>query len=286
MAASNFYLQLTDRQLSLDRPLLMGILNITPDSFYDGGSYPTIKAAVERAKTMIAAGADIIDIGAESTRPNAKPVTSSEEIARLTPVVQALLLEITGPISIDTSKPEVMAAMLELGAHMINDINALSTPGAVECVAKYRAGVCLMHMQGTPQTMQSAPAYKDVLADITEFLRTRSAICRAGGIDATQIIIDPGFGFGKTAEQNARLLANLQYLTKLNQPILVGLSRKSMFGKLLGLPIEKRLTASVTAAVLAVKQGAAIIRTHDVTATRDAIDTALTIAKYKEIIDG
>lgn len=256
-------------------PLVMGVLNVTPDSFSDGGRYTDVQAAIGAAQTMWEQGADIIDIGGESTRPGAQPVTGAQEIDRVLPVIQALRAETQALLSIDTSKAEVMQAACEAGADIINDVRALREPQAMQAAVDSGAAVCLMHMQGEPRTMQQAPDYQDVVAEVREFLAERVALCIAAGISRERIIIDPGFGFGKTLTHNLQLLARLPEVSALGFPVLVGLSRKSMFRSLLGLedPAE-RVAASLGAATLAVDRGAAIIRTHDVAQTRQAIAVA------------
>ena len=257
-------------RLALERPLVMGIVNITPDSFSDGGQYLAHTAAIDHAHRLIEEGADILDLGAESTRPGAEPVDAAEELRRLTPVLTALM-DSGVPLSVDTMKPKVMQAAIDLGAAMINDIQALRTPGALDVLAGTDAAVCLMHMQGEPRTMQAAPDYIDVCAEVSEFLAERVAACMERGIAFERIVIDPGFGFGKRAEHNLKLLAELEQFTQVGVPVLVGLSRKSTLGQITGRAPEERLAASVTAALIAIERGARIIRVHDVAATRDAI---------------
>jgi dihydropteroate synthase len=257
-------------RLRLDRPLVMGIVNITPDSFSDGGQFLAHAAAIEHAHRLIEEGADILDFGAESSRPGAAPVDAAEELRRLTPVLEAL----AGggvPLSVDTMKPEVMKAAIKLGAVMINDIHALQAPDAVEAVADSDAAVCLMHMQGEPRTMQSAPSYEDVSDEVGAFLAERVAACMERGIAFERIVIDPGFGFGKRIEHNLELLADLEQFTQIGVPVLVGLSRKSTLGQITGRAPEERLAASLSAALIAIERGARIVRVHDVAATKDAI---------------
>ncbi len=251
-------------------PLLMGIVNVTPDSFHDGGRFATAADAVAHAHRLIEEGADILDLGGESTRPGALPVPAEEELARVLPVLEAVLSRGV-PISVDTRQPAVMRAVLAAGAAMINDVNALRAPGAVEAVAGTDASVCLMHMRGEPRTMQQAPRYTDVVGEVTAFLAGRIEACVAAGIDRERIVIDPGFGFGKRFEDNVVLAQALPALARL-APVLVGLSRKSMIGVMTGrTSTAERLAGSVTAALWAARHGAAILRVHDVAATRDAL---------------
>jgi dihydropteroate synthase len=253
----------------LSRPLVMGIVNVTPDSFSDGGHHASTQAAIDHAQRLIEEGADILDIGGESTRPGAAFVSEQEELDRVLPVIQGLR-SIAIPISIDTYKPSVMRAALSAGASMVNDVNALQTEGALDVIAESAAAVCLMHKQGTPATMQQSPVYQDVLEEVGGFLRERIAVLEAAGIDRQRIVIDPGFGFGKTVAHNLDLLGQLASLRKLGVPILAGLSRKSMLGAITGRDVSDRVVASVTAALLAVQRGASIVRVHDV---RDTVDT-------------
>jgi dihydropteroate synthase len=255
-------------RLALDRPLVMGIVNLTPNSFSGDGVAGA--AAIEHAHAQLEAGADILDLGAESSRPGADSVPADEELARLLPVLRALR-DARVPVSVDTCKPEVMRAALAEGASLINDIKALAAPGAVEAVAAGDAGVCLMHMQGEPRTMQANPVYDDVVATVRAFLAERAEACMAAGIARERIVLDPGFGFGKTLAHNLALLENLPRMNELGFPVLAGLSRKSMLGAITGKPVEMRIHASLAAAVLAVERGAAIVRVHDVPATRDAL---------------
>ncbi len=249
-------------------PLIMGIINITPDSFSDGSQYNTIKSAVERAEQMVASGADILDIGGESTRPGAQEVSIEEEIDRVVPIIKAIR-QFNRPISIDTSKPEVMYAAVNAGAQMINDVRALQEPNALEMAAKLNVPVCLMHMQGAPRSMQSAPIYNNVILDVIDFLKLRMTACENSGIKKELISIDPGFGFGKTLEHNLKMLNELNKLTNLNAPILVGLSRKSMLGQITGKKVDQRLTSSLAVALIAMQKGAKIVRVHDVEETHD-----------------
>lgn len=252
----------------------MGVLNVTPDSFSDGGLHQGRDAAVARALDMVAEGATIIDVGGESTRPGAAPVGEQEELDRVVPVIEALRARSDVAISIDTMKPAVMRAACAAGAEIVNDVLALQAPGAVDAVAESGAAVCLMHMQGEPRTMQAAPAYTDVVAEVGEFLDERLQRCVEAGIAAERILLDPGIGFGKSLEHNLSLLANLDQLASGGRPLLIGVSRKSLFGTLLGRPVEQRLAGGLAAAALAVWQGAAIVRAHDVAAACDAVRTA------------
>lgn len=257
-------------RLPLSRPLVMGIVNLTPDSFSGDGVGGDAARALSHAEAQLAAGADILDLGAESSRPGAAPVSAEEELARLLPVLRALR-DAPVPLSVDTCKPEVMRAALAEGAAMINDIAALRAPGALEALAASDAAVCLMHMQGEPRTMQADPCYGDVVAEVRAFLAERAAACLEAGIAAARIVVDPGFGFGKTLGHNLALLKRLGCCGDLGYPLLAGLSRKSMLGALTGRAAGERVAASVAAALLAAQRGAAILRVHDVAATRDAL---------------
>jgi len=248
----------------------MGIVNVTPDSFSDGGLHLQRDAALAHAQQLIAEGADILDIGGESTRPGARPVSVQQELDRVLPAIEGLR-GAPVPISIDTCKPEVMQAAIAAGAQMVNDINALQDAAAMNAVAASNVAVCLMHKQGNPQTMQEQPHYQNVVAEVSAFLRDRIAAAEAAGIQRKRIVIDPGFGFGKTLAHNLALLHELKKLTELGVPVLAGLSRKSMLGGLTGQNVEQRLPASVAAALIAVQRGAAIVRVHDVRATVDAL---------------
>jgi dihydropteroate synthase len=255
-----------------DKPwLVMGILNVTPDSFSDGGLFYTREKAVQHALQMEQQGADIVDIGGESTRPGADSVPADEELERVIPVIEAIRRNSDIAISVDTSKPEVMREALAAGADMVNDVNALQAEGAVELCTEHQTPVCLMHKQGTPKTMQERPSYRDVLEDVSEFLLQRAKICETAGLGRENIILDPGFGFGKTLENNLSLLKGIDHLCATGYPLLVGISRKSMFGQLLGRDLDQRLAASITAAVLACQKGARIFRVHDVAETCDAL---------------
>ncbi|WP_287398243.1 dihydropteroate synthase [Nitrosomonas sp. H1_AOB3] len=247
----------------------MGVINVTPDSFSDGGYFDTTEKAIEQARRLIQEGADILDIGGESTRPGSRSVGGDEELLRVMPVIEfALSMDI--PVSVDTSKPEVMRATIDAGVDLVNDINALRAPGALDVVADSAVMIYLMHMQGKPETMQHNPQYSDVVAEVISFLEQRVAAAVSTGIERERIIIDPGFGFGKTFEHNLMLLRGLDRLVSTNFPVLAGLSRKSMLGTITGNAVNDRVHASVAAALLAVGQGARIIRVHDVKATRDA----------------
>lgn len=252
----------------------MGILNVTPDSFSDGGRYRQRDAALRQAEQMIAEGAAIIDIGGESSRPGAEPVSEAEELDRVIPVVEALAAQSEAVISVDTVKPGVMRAACAAGAHWINDIAALRAEGALAAAADTGAAVCLMHMQGLPQDMQRDPRYDDVVPEVLDFLDARVAACRAAGIADERLVLDPGIGFGKRLQDNLALLAGLPRLVARGFPVLIGVSRKSLFGQLLGLPVDERLSAGLAATAIAVYQGASILRTHDVRATVQAVAVA------------
>lgn len=257
-------------KFSLERPLIMGILNITPDSFSDGGLLVSPQAALDYALQLMDEGADLLDIGGESTRPGASPVSVEEEMRRVLPLVE-MLADRNIPVSVDTHKPVVMHAAIQAGASMINDINALQSEGALNIIASSNVSVCLMHKQGDPQTMQRAPNYQDVVTEVTESLKSYIAAAMHANIAPERLIIDPGFGFGKSLEHNLELLSHLSRFKALGVPLLVGLSRKSMLGKITGRDVDDRLAASVTAAVLSVIKGANIVRVHDVKATKDAL---------------
>jgi len=268
-------------QLDLSAPAVMGVLNVTPDSFSDGGRFSGRAAALDRARQMAHEGAAIVDVGGQSTRPGAVVIGVEEELARVVPVVEALCAELALPVSVDTSRSEVMRAALAAGASMINDVAALRTPGALEAVAASSAAVCLMHMQGEPQTMQVAPRYDDVVAEVRDFLERRVRAAEAAGIARARMVVDPGFGFGKLLEHNLRLLAGLGRLAPAGVPVLAGLSRKSMIGQLTGRPVNERLAGSVALAALAVERGASIVRTHDVAATLDAVRIAAALRRHQ-----
>lgn len=267
-------------QLNLDRPYVMGIVNVTPDSFSDGGKFSSTDLAVAHALTLIAEGADILDIGGESTRPGAIPVSLDEELRRVIPVIQALNEVAKVPLSIDTYKPEVMRAAIAAGADIVNDVRALQEEGALAVVADSNAGVCLMHMQGTPQSMQLDPSYVDVVAEVKQFLSDRVNAALAHGITRERILLDPGFGFGKRTVHNLALIQHLHELTDIGLPLLVGLSRKAVLGQIAGGDELQRLHAGIAASVISAMKGAKILRVHDVKATVDALKivTAVTSA--------
>lgn len=259
------------RPLVLDRPRIMGVLNVTPDSFSDGGQWLSPREALFRAHYLAAAGADIIDIGGESTRPGAAEVSVQQELDRVIPVIEALWTETRLPISIDTSKPEVMREAASAGAGMINDVFALRREGALEAAAELNLPTCLMHMRGDPRSMQHEPVYADVAEEVESFLLERAGEAEARGLSREKIVIDPGFGFGKLLGHNLDLLRNLSRLASHGYPVLVGLSRKSMLGQITGREVEQRLAGSVALALLAAQRGAAVVRVHDVAETRDAL---------------
>lgn len=248
---------------------IMGILNVTPNSFADGGRFSTLDKAVRQAELMLKEGADIIDVGGEATSPGAKAVSLQEELDRVLPVIEKIKAELDIFISVDTNKPEVMQAAINAGAHIINDIYALQKPGAIKAVASNNVKICLMHMQGEPETMQNNPSYKDVTTEVYDFLKARIDVCIKAGIDRKRLIIDPGFGFGKTVQHNLKLIRDLRTFEKLSCPILVGASRKSTIGAILNKPVEERLYGSLALHTIAILHGASIIRTHDVAATQD-----------------
>ncbi len=264
-------LRLGSRTLDLNTPKVMGVLNVTPDSFSDGGKFLAVDAAIRQAEHMLEAGAAIVDVGGESTRPGADRISESEELDRVIPVIEGITGGTDLMISIDTGKPSVMRAAVQAGASMINDVNALRQEGAVETASELGVAVCLMHMLGEPGTMQDEPRYEDISGEILAFLSQRVAACRSAGIAADRIAIDPGFGFGKTHEHNVLLLASLTHFQALGMPLLVGLSRKSTLGALTGKAVGGRLPTGIAAAVLAVERGANIVRTHDVDETVDAL---------------
>ena len=265
------HLTIGNQHFDLSRSIVMGILNTTPDSFSDGGRFDLVETAVAHALRMEREGADIIDIGGESTRPGAQAVTVNEELERVIPVIRVLRKQTTIPISIDTSKPEVMQAAVEAGADMVNDVNALQADGAIRTCVELGVPVCLMHMQGEPRTMQQDPQYDDVVRDVAGFLRQRTRACIDAGVDRDRIKLDPGFGFGKTLRHNMQLLNGLDAISGLELPVLVGLSRKSMLGAIIDKPVDQRVYASVAAAVIARGKGAHVFRVHDVSPTRDAL---------------
>lgn len=266
-----FELIVGTKRLSLASPVVMGILNVTPDSFSDGGKFSSFELACKHADEMVAQGAKIIDIGGESTRPGAAEVSLADELARVIPLVSYVAKHHDVWISVDTSKPEVMRQAVNAGAHLINDVRALMEPGALETAAQLNVPICLMHMQGEPRSMQSAPEYQDVIVDVAEFLTERIQACLDAGIPREHLLIDPGFGFGKTLEHNYELLAKLDTFAQFELPILIGLSRKSMIGNLLGRPTSERLAGSLAGAMIAAQKGAHIIRVHDVPETIDML---------------
>jgi len=268
--------------LDLNSPQIMGVLNITPDSFSDGGNYLAPDTAIRRAHQMQEQGAAIIDIGGESSRPGAAPVSIDEELERVIPVIEILVRELPIPVSIDTCKPEVMRATIGAGAGMINDIYALRAEGALETAAELGVPVCLMHMQGTPGTMQQSPQYQNVVTEVKSFLKDRITQCIKSGIPANRLLIDPGFGFGKTLEHNLLLLKGLKEFLALNVPVVAGLSRKSMIGQILDVPIADRLYGNIAAAAYAAWQGVRLLRVHDVSETRDALRIINAIIKTDE----
>ncbi len=259
------------KNLSLEKPLVMGILNVTPDSFSDGGEYSSFELACRHADEMVEQGATFIDVGGESTRPGAAEVNLREELSRVIPLVEYIAQHHDVWISIDTSKAEVMKQAVEAGAHLINDVRALQEPGALEMAAKLQVPVCLMHMQGLPRSMQNAPIYDDVVNDIKQFFEQRIQACCDAGLKREQLLIDPGFGFGKSLAHNYELLNRLDEFKSLGLPILVGLSRKSMMGNLLHRDVSERLAGSLAGAMLSAQRGAGILRVHDVPETVDVL---------------
>lgn len=268
--------------IELDCPAVMGILNVTPDSFSDGGRFAATDAAVRRAEAMLGAGAAIIDVGGESTRPGAGSVSEQQELDRIMPVIEVICGALDVPVSVDTSKPGVMRAAVAAGAAMINDVRAFQEEGALQAAVDLQRPVCLMHMRGQPRTMQQDPDYADVVAEVTQFLSARVAQCRVAGLGEDLIIVDPGFGFGKTTAHNVRLLADLRPVLELGQPVLIGVSRKSTLGEITGRDVGGRLAASIAAAVMAATQRVHIIRAHDVAETVDALKI---VRKVMESID-
>ncbi len=261
-----------EQTVDLSRPQVMGILNVTPDSFSDGGRFIHHDIALKRALTMVAEGADILDIGGESTRPGAPAVEEQQELDRVIPVIQSIAAELPVPISVDTNKAIVMREAVAAGAGLINDVMALQGEGALAAAKELNVPICLMHMQGLPRTMQQDPQYRDVVADVKTFLSERVAVCLNAGIARERLLLDPGFGFGKTLEHNLRLLHDLDLFGELQLPLLVGISRKSMIGAVLGdAPADQRLFGGLACAVMAIERGAAIIRTHDIKPTADVI---------------
>jgi dihydropteroate synthase len=262
-------------QLDLSRPRVMGILNVTPDSFSDGGDFVSPEMAILHAEQMLLDGADIIDIGGESTRPGADAISEQQELDRVVPVIEAIKQRLSVVVSIDTNKPAVMRDAVAAGAGLINDVMALQAPGALETASQLNVPICLMHMQGKPRTMQQQPEYADVVSDIMAFFQQRIGECVAAGIPQERLLLDPGFGFGKTLEHNLSLLKELGKFLHLSLPLLVGISRKSMIGAILdNAPVDARLYGSLAAAVLAIEKGASIIRVHDVRPTVDALKVA------------
>jgi len=257
--------------LDIKNPQIMGVLNVTPDSFSDGGRYSLVDQALNQAEQMIHDGAAIIDVGGESTRPGSLPVSTKEELKRVIPVIVKIRAQSNIIISIDTSKAEVMQQAVEAGANLINDVYALRQPGAMEMAASLKVPICLMHMQENPEKMQQSPDYKDVIGEVRQFFNERIRTCEEYGIERKNLILDPGFGFGKTLRHNLMLLANLKFLLEFGCPVLAGLSRKSMIGLILDKPVDQRLFGSVAAAVIAAQNGASIIRVHDVVESYDAI---------------
>jgi dihydropteroate synthase len=266
-----------DRTLDLGTPVVMGVLNVTPDSFSDGGRFRERDAALAQARRMIEEGAGIIDVGGESTRPGALPAGIDEELSRVVPVIEAIRREFPVFISVDTSKAAVMRAACAAGADIINDVRALAEPQALVAAAETGAGICLMHMRGEPRTMQDAPDYVDVVAEVSAFLAQRISMCRGAGIDLARLAVDPGFGFGKRVPHNLALLKNLAGLQALGVPIAVGLSRKSMLATLTGRGVDERIAGSVALAAIAVLNGARIVRAHDVAGTVDAVRVAAAV---------
>lgn len=273
-------LKLGKHALNLDRPKVMGILNVTPDSFSDGGKFATTAAALEQAELMVDAGADVIDVGGESTRPGSNETSLQEELDRVMPVIQGIINRFDIPISIDTSKPEVMRSAVDAGASMINDIFALRREGAIEAAVAAAVPVCLMHMLGLPRSMQSAPEYAALPQEIIDFLAKRVDACVTAGLGRDLLVVDPGFGFGKNDGHNLEILAKLDQFAALGLPLLVGLSRKRTLGNLTGRPADQRVAAGVAAAVVAAENGANIIRTHDVAETVDAFKVIGALRQY------
>lgn len=271
-----------DRTIEInDRPLVMGVVNVTPDSFFDGGRYATPDAAIRHALRLVEEGADLLDIGAESTRPGSDSIDEGEERRRLMPVVTAVAKAVSIPISVDTMKATVARAALEAGAVIVNDVSALQAdPAMAEVVATTGAGVVLMHMQGSPRTMQKAPVYDDVVGEVAEFFRERMRFCRDRGIEQDQIVLDPGIGFGKLLLHNLTLLGQLETFVSFGRPILVGVSMKSFIGQVVGRPVEERSWGTAAAIALAVSKGAGILRVHDVKAMKEVVAMAAAITRY------
>lgn len=270
------------RELDLSRTRIMGILNVTPDSFSDGGRYNRLDAALQHVEQMVAAGAALIDVGGESTRPGAEPVSTDEELQRVVPVVEAIVARFDVVVSVDTSTPAVMTESAAAGAGLINDVRALERPGALEAARATGLPVCLMHRQGEPDTMQLAPRYASVLDEVNAYLQARVEACEAAGIARERVILDPGFGFGKTLEHNLQLFAHLRDLRPAGLPVLVGVSRKSMIGQALDRPVDQRLYGSLALAALAVEAGAAILRVHDVAETADVVRMVEAVARARQ----
>lgn len=268
--------------LRIPAPAVMGILNVTPDSFSDGGRFDRLDKAMRHAESMAREGADLIDIGGESTRPGSTGVSEQEELDRVIPIIEAVRSVTATPISIDTSKAQVMREAVAAGAVMINDVCALREPGAMEAAAALNVPVCLMHMQGEPRSMQASPSYGDVVADVAAFLEKRVQACVDAGIDESLVVVDPGFGFGKTRAHNVSLLANLRQCRVRGRALLVGISRKSVLGDLTGRPVDERVPGSVAAATIAILNGADIIRAHDVGPTLDALRVAEAVMNARE----
>ncbi|MCL1058324.1 dihydropteroate synthase [Shewanella gelidimarina] len=272
-----------DKALDLSTAVIMGILNVTPDSFSDGGEFASIARACDQADTMVAQGATFIDIGGESTRPGAKDVSETDELGRVIPLIEYVAKTHNVWISIDTSKPVVMRAAVAAGAHLINDVRALQEPGALVAAAELGVPVCLMHMQGKPRTMQQAPVYDDVVKDVAQFFEWRIEACLQAGVKRANIVLDPGFGFGKSLAHNYEILQRLAELSTFELPILAGMSRKSMFGQLLNREVSQRLSASLAANMLAVQAGASIVRVHDVQETADMMAVLSATKNYKDL---
>ena len=267
--------------INLHTPAVMGILNVTPDSFSDGGCFVKRDAAIRQAEAMAQAGAAIIDVGGESTRPGAAEVSEAQEIDRVVPIIEEIRAVTDVPVSVDSSKAGVMRAAVDAGAEMINDVRALQDSGALEAAASLQKPVCLMHMLGQPRTMQDSPSYENVTAEVASFLDKRLQACVDAGLDRALIVIDPGFGFGKSHAHNVELLANLRQLRRLGQPVMVGISRKSTLGFLTGRETSERMPASVAAALVAVMAGAEIVRVHDVAATVDALKVGQAVMEMR-----
>ena len=268
-------------QLDLSKPRVMGIVNVTPDSFSDGGKFNTTEKAIEHALQLVEEGAEILDIGGESTRPGATPVPLDEELKRVIPVIEGLR-DVGVSLSIDTYKPQVMQAAITAGADIVNDVCALREPQALEIVAASKAGVCLMHMQGRPQTMQADPQYDNVVSEVTDFLKARLDAAEQAGIDRSRIVLDPGFGFGKRTAHNLTLLNHLNDIQALGLPLLIGLSRKSVLGQVVGSSVDERIHASIAASVVSVMKGANIVRVHDVKPTIDALKIVQAVMNEKQ----